>query len=266
MDPHWSAFIRKSLRKVFGQSGQNLPFLAKLHAAWSFITWSMGRCGSARKQILKRRKVAATHSVAPTSNAPLRYFPGYFTSPPLSSSSELVPSDPFCPTIVSFLSRSCVLVSSPTLSSFGDRRPSRCVSRGQPAPRVPREMLLCCMNAAGSHPRSTRSALLLAVLEEGRLCSQMTLMYFLLKIILESSLSLPRRKTPAKETAKGSELNWMGQSLIKIIIYVIAFSVLPTPNLLPTACRLGWHHSCSIISKNKFTSVSGNRSFSPLLW
>lgn len=195
----------------------------------------MGGCGSARKQILKRRKVAATCSVTATSNAPLRYFPGYFSSPPLSSSSELGPSDPFCPTIVSFLSRSCVLVYSPVLSSFGERPPSPRVSRGQPAPRVPRGMLLRCTSSAGSHPRSTRSALLLAVLEEGRLCSQMTLMYFLLKIILESSLSLPRRITPAK----GSQLNWMVQSLIKIIIYVIAFSVLPTPNWLPTAWRLG---------------------------
>lgn len=45
------------------------------------------------------------------------------------------------------------------------------------------------------------------MLEEGLLCSQMTLKYFLLKIILESSLNLPRGITPAKEIGRSAQLD-----------------------------------------------------------
>lgn len=53
--------------------------------------------------------------------------------------------------------------------------------QGQPTPRVPWEMLPCCVAAAGSHPQSIRSVLLLEMLEGSLLCSQMTLKYFYLE-------------------------------------------------------------------------------------
>lgn len=90
----------------------------------------------------------------------------------------------------------------PWLSLFGERLPTLSGSRGQPTLHVSREMLLCSMNAAGSYPQRIRSALL-----SGLLCSQMTLKYFLLKIILESSLNLPRGIRPAKEIGRSAQLD-----------------------------------------------------------
>lgn len=213
MDPHWSVFIIKSLLKVFKQSAQSLPFLAKLHAAWSYITWNMGRHAVLHINISwsTDRKVTATCSITSPSNAPVLYCPSY--SSPFASSSELVQPDPFCPNIVWFLSRNCVVVSSHVLSLFGERLPTSLWAGDTTFPMSP-EKYFCAAWIWRFLSMEHRSTLMLEMLEEGLVCSQMTLKFFLLKIILESYLYLPRRITAASQGDREiSKTGWCSHSL-----------------------------------------------------